>query len=177
MASTTQWTWVWINSGSWWWTGRPGVLQSDKKSDLTEQLNWTKGDAYITAHPARLEHPPALSLCSVSTLFLGVFPTKSLFSIFSAPQSSISSQFMQLLETPKQLSFCPQPAQSTKQTPSADLLNSKSVPQACSLDKFASLPYSVKGDVVKCFHSDSVCHFQIKLKTTSKVTNLCRRSS
>ena len=28
MASTTQWTWVWINSGSWWWTGRPGVLQS-----------------------------------------------------------------------------------------------------------------------------------------------------
>ena len=28
MASLTQWTWVWVNSGSWWWTGRPGVLQS-----------------------------------------------------------------------------------------------------------------------------------------------------
>ena len=28
MASQTQWTWVWINSESWWWTGRPGVLQS-----------------------------------------------------------------------------------------------------------------------------------------------------
>ena len=28
MASPTQWTWVWISSGSWWWTGRPGVLQS-----------------------------------------------------------------------------------------------------------------------------------------------------
>ena len=27
MASLTQWTWVWENSGSWWWTGRPGVLQ------------------------------------------------------------------------------------------------------------------------------------------------------
>ena len=26
MASSTQWTWVGINSGSWWWTGRPGVL-------------------------------------------------------------------------------------------------------------------------------------------------------
>ena len=26
MASPTRWTWVWINSGSWWWTGRPGVL-------------------------------------------------------------------------------------------------------------------------------------------------------
>ena len=28
MASLTQWTWVWVNTGSWWWTGRPGVLQS-----------------------------------------------------------------------------------------------------------------------------------------------------
>ena len=27
MASQTQWTWVWASSGSWWWTGRPGVLQ------------------------------------------------------------------------------------------------------------------------------------------------------
>ena len=28
MASPTQWTWVWVSSASWWWTGRPGVLQS-----------------------------------------------------------------------------------------------------------------------------------------------------
>ena len=28
MASPTQWTWVWESSGSWWWTGKPGVLQS-----------------------------------------------------------------------------------------------------------------------------------------------------
>ena len=28
MASLTQWTWVWVNSRSWWWAGRPGVLQS-----------------------------------------------------------------------------------------------------------------------------------------------------
>ena len=27
MASLTPWTWVWVNSGSWWWTGRPGVLR------------------------------------------------------------------------------------------------------------------------------------------------------
>ena len=27
MASQTRWTWVWVNSGNWWWTGRPGVLQ------------------------------------------------------------------------------------------------------------------------------------------------------
>ena len=28
MASPTQWSWVWASSGSWWWTGKPGVLQS-----------------------------------------------------------------------------------------------------------------------------------------------------
>jgi len=28
MASPTLWTWVWVSSGSWWWTGKPGVLQS-----------------------------------------------------------------------------------------------------------------------------------------------------
>ena len=43
MASPTQWTWVWLNSGSWWWTGRPGVLQSMGwpriRLDWTE-LNW-----------------------------------------------------------------------------------------------------------------------------------------
>jgi len=27
MASRTRWTWVCVNSGSWWWTGRPGVLR------------------------------------------------------------------------------------------------------------------------------------------------------
>ena len=42
MASLTWWTWVWVNSGSWWWTGRPGVLWSwgCKESDTIERLNW-----------------------------------------------------------------------------------------------------------------------------------------
>ena len=44
MASLTRWTWVWVNSGSWWWTGRPGVSDSwgCKESDMTEQLNWSE---------------------------------------------------------------------------------------------------------------------------------------
>ena len=44
MASPTLWTWVWVNSGSWWWTGRPGVLQlmGSKESDTTEGLDWTE---------------------------------------------------------------------------------------------------------------------------------------
>ena len=46
MASLTWWTWVWVNSGSWWWTGRPGVLlfmgsQRVGHNWVTE-LNWTE---------------------------------------------------------------------------------------------------------------------------------------
>ena len=46
MASPTQWTWVWVNSGSWWWTGRPGVLRSmglqRVRHDWATELNWTE---------------------------------------------------------------------------------------------------------------------------------------
>ena len=42
MTSLTQWTWVWVSSGSWWWTGKPGMLPSMvAESDTTEWLNWT----------------------------------------------------------------------------------------------------------------------------------------
>ena len=42
MVSLSQWTWVWVNSASWWWTGRPGVLQSwDHKHNWVTELNWT----------------------------------------------------------------------------------------------------------------------------------------
>ena len=49
MASPTQWTWVWVYSGSRWWTGRPGMLQSmgSQRSDTTEQLNWTELISYL----------------------------------------------------------------------------------------------------------------------------------
>ena len=47
MASPTQWTWVWVNSRSWRWTGRPGVLQSMGSQrveyDWATELNWTEG--------------------------------------------------------------------------------------------------------------------------------------
>ena len=44
MASATRWTWVWVNSGIWWWTGRPGMLQfmgSQRVGyDWATELNW-----------------------------------------------------------------------------------------------------------------------------------------
>ena len=50
MASPTRWTWVWVNSGSWWWTGRPGVLQfmglQRVGRDWATELNWLKPEWY-----------------------------------------------------------------------------------------------------------------------------------
>ena len=46
MASSTRWTWVWVNSGGWWWTGRPGVLwfmgSQIVGHDWATELNWTE---------------------------------------------------------------------------------------------------------------------------------------
>ena len=46
MASLTRWTWVWASSGSWWWTGKPGELQSmgcqRVRHNWGTELNWTE---------------------------------------------------------------------------------------------------------------------------------------
>ena len=48
MASPTWWTWVWVDSGSWWWIGKPGVLRfmgSQRVGhDWATELNWTEGE-------------------------------------------------------------------------------------------------------------------------------------
>ena len=48
MAAPTRWTWVWVNSRSWWWTGRPGVLwfmgSQRIGHDRATELNWLKHD-------------------------------------------------------------------------------------------------------------------------------------
>ena len=53
MATPTQGTWVWVNSGSWWWTGKPGMLQSMGLQrvghDWATELDWT--DPENTAGP------------------------------------------------------------------------------------------------------------------------------
>ena len=46
MASLTQWTWVWVTSRSWWWTGRSGMLRfmglQRVGHDWATELNWTE---------------------------------------------------------------------------------------------------------------------------------------
>ena len=67
MVSLTQWIWVWVNSRSWWWTGRPDLLQSmGSQLDMTERLNWTdwmyvyggpqKSDALEFMRPFQYKH-------------------------------------------------------------------------------------------------------------------------
>jgi len=56
MASLTQWTWVWTSSGTWWWTGKPGMLQSmgsqKVRHDWTE-LNWREALVSLHSHAFR----------------------------------------------------------------------------------------------------------------------------
>ena len=53
MASLTQWTWVWVDCGSWWWTGRPGMLQSmgsqRVRHDWATKLNWIPSTSKFTS--------------------------------------------------------------------------------------------------------------------------------
>ena len=42
VASPTWWTWVWVVSRSWWWTGRPGVLRFMEFQSQTRLIDWTE---------------------------------------------------------------------------------------------------------------------------------------
>ena len=55
MASPIQWTWVWVNSRSWWWTGRPGMLQftgsqrvgHDSATERQEYMSVTTSEVWL----------------------------------------------------------------------------------------------------------------------------------
>ena len=74
MASPTWWTWVWVNSGSLWWTGRPGMLrfmgsQRFRHNWVTE-LNWTEAlnkyllNEWINGQSYMFLHKSFIQLCS-----------------------------------------------------------------------------------------------------------------
>ena len=53
MSSLTRWTWFWVNSRSWWWTGRPGVLWfmglQRVGHDWVTELNWTLHELQVVS--------------------------------------------------------------------------------------------------------------------------------
>ena len=86
MASPTRWTWVWVNSRSWWWTGRPGKLQfmgSQRVGhDWAAGLNWTKSKEKI--------HLERKALCSETRTY------SSPLSLFVSSTSCLCFPFFQL---------------------------------------------------------------------------------
>ena len=64
MASTTQWTWIWVNSRNWWWTGKPGVLRfmgSQRVGhDWATELNWTSHSYMTTGETSLITTPHIL---------------------------------------------------------------------------------------------------------------------
>ena len=85
MASLTQWTWVWASSGSWWWTGKPGVLQSiglqRVRHDWATELNWI---IYATRMPVIVWESESVGHC-YAWLFVTPWAV--------APQTSLSMEF------------------------------------------------------------------------------------
>ena len=108
MVSPTQWIWIWVKSGSWWWTGRPGVLQSTRSQraghNWTTELNWTTWERNHTLNsslPSSLKTPTHPSVSAQVALSLGRLSTvvRSLRTpLHHVPSLSISQvQFLRLL--------------------------------------------------------------------------------
>ena len=74
MASPTRWTWVWVDAGSWWWTGRPGVLRFMGSQRVghywVTKLNWTEADPLVIlimfVSPTGEQEPCLILLTSLS---------------------------------------------------------------------------------------------------------------
>ena len=68
MASPTQWTCVWVDSGGWWWAGRPGMLQSMGSQSQTRPINWTTDHVEAEEKLDRLK-TWVLTFSFISTIF------------------------------------------------------------------------------------------------------------
>ena len=69
MASRTQWTWVWVNSRSWWWTRRPGLLQSLRGSQRVGHDWATELNFFLS--PSTWD--PVAASCTCYAMCLGIF--------------------------------------------------------------------------------------------------------
>ena len=128
MASPSRWTWVWVNSGSWWWTGRPGVLQFTGSQrvghDWATELNWTAGTGnlsntklynlanyratWYSSHDCALNQLP--SCCSVAKSILTLCDTVDCstpgFSVLHCLPEFAQTHFHELVMTSNHLILC-----------------------------------------------------------------------
>ena len=72
MASLTRWMWVWVNSGSWWWTGRPGVLRFIGSRrvghDWATNLNWSDDGCWFLLLFGRNQQNSVKQLSSIKKI-------------------------------------------------------------------------------------------------------------
>ena len=91
MASLTRWAWVWVNSGSWWWTGRPGVLQSmgsqRVRLDWATELNLNWYNSIIWNEGCPLKGVPQVLIEWIIFLILAYLFTYSLHTISSKEET------------------------------------------------------------------------------------------
>ena len=77
MASLTWWTWVSVNSGSWWWTGRPGVLRfmgsQRVRHDSVTDLIWSVPGEPLNLWIGNPVYAPPSWLASVCSAFILIF--------------------------------------------------------------------------------------------------------
>ena len=83
MTSTTRWTWVWGSSGSCWWTGKPGVLQSMGSQrvghDWATEWNWIPSN-----------HPSVSNTSILFSLYRILFPHPVLFTLWHLLRETVS---------------------------------------------------------------------------------------
>ena len=108
MASPTQWTWVWISSGSWWWTRKPGVLGVHGVAESWTQLsNFT-----FTSHFHALEKEMATLFSVLAWRIPGTEEPGGLLSLGSHRvrqdwgNLAAASRATELTNTQKKISEC-----------------------------------------------------------------------
>ena len=87
----TQWTWVWVNSRSWWWTGRPGMLKSmglqRVRHDWATEVNWTESVLRAWCYTGWYKSSSGLLLvsCTIFSPISNVLETRWLIDCFIQP--------------------------------------------------------------------------------------------
>ena len=143
MTSPTQWTWVWANSGRWWRTGKPGVLQSMGSQRVGH--NWAteqqqQEETVQLRRKRKKEYPENIFLCSKCICrFITYFTIKVLISDATQIWLITVSELRKLSfltlplkwEEPRPSSFC-QWHQSSEKLPQIGLTLAHFFPDCCS---------------------------------------------
>ena len=87
MVSSIRWTWVWVSFGSWWWTGKPGMLQPTGSQRVGH--NWGTEPNWTTGGLCPMWHCP--NQCTSCKVKFSVFSFKFLFLFFFLSCYSLSS--------------------------------------------------------------------------------------